>query len=104
MERLSFFKAIRSNQMWLIFALCLYIDTDLASVSAVNIISNVAGRWKYECDCINEFLIYSTFHKHTAYNLFAIVLGHFEAGLGFEVLHWFPFLPAETGFWSCSKT
>lgn len=52
--------------MQLIFALHLYIDTDLASVSTVNIISNVAGRWKYECDCINKFLIYSTFHKHIA--------------------------------------
>lgn len=59
--------------MWLIFALYLYIDTDLASVSAVNIISSVAGRWKYKCDCINKFLIYSTFHKHIAYNLFRIV-------------------------------
>lgn len=52
--------------MQLIFAFHLYIDTDLASVSTVNIISNVAGRWKYECDCINKFLIYSAFHKHIA--------------------------------------
>lgn len=53
--------------MQLIFALQLYIDTDLASVSTVNIISHVAGRWKYECDCINKFLIYSTFHKRIAW-------------------------------------
>lgn len=66
MGRLSFFKAIYCNQMQLIFALHLYIDTDLASVSTVNMISNVAGRWKWECDCINKFLIYSTFHKHMA--------------------------------------
>lgn len=46
MGRLSFFKAIYCNQMQLIFALHLYIDTDLASVSTVNMISNVAGRWK----------------------------------------------------------
>lgn len=52
--------------MQLIFALLLSIDTDLTSVSTVNIISNVAGRWKYKCDCINKFLIYSTFHKHIA--------------------------------------
>lgn len=81
--------------MQLIFALLLSIDTDLTSVSTVNIISNVAGRWKYECDCINKFLIYSTFHKHIALQFIHCCL---KQELHIEVISHCTFPSAVTGF------